>query len=389
MANNTASAEKATSGVENAGQKVVDKVLEKRRALGRGLESLLGGPRTVTPPQPMKGDGASAVVPRTQGGAEIGIPALASAETYSGERAGATISAHAAEAGPDVPAVVAGTTGNPVPTGAESMRSGERGDVFQIDINSVDSNPHQTRRQFNEEALQELADSISTQGLLQPIVVRPGKDGRYTLILGERRLRASQMAGVKTLPAIVRQVSEQQAAEMTVVENLQRQDLDCVEQAAAFEYLSKRFNLTQEEIGARVGVARETVANYMRLLILPDGVIGALRQGRLTFSHARLLLKLRDNAQIWKMAQKAMDENLSVAQLDALLAADLMRADHSETSGNGKRVDPNVLAAQRSLEIVLGMRVQVQDRNGRGRIVIQYGSLEDFDRVVAMLKGKS
>jgi ParB family transcriptional regulator, chromosome partitioning protein len=131
--------------------------------------------------------------------------------------------------------------------------------------------------------------------VLQPVVVRPGKEGRF-ILMGERRLRASRMAGKTTIPVIVKRVSEQQAAEMTLVENLQRQDLNCVEQAEAFANLSKQFKLTQEEIGKRAGVSREQVSNYMRLLALPEGVIGALQKGRLTYSHARVLLQLRDNA---------------------------------------------------------------------------------------------
>ena len=147
-----------------------------------------------------------------------------------------------------------------------------------LEIDRIDQNPYQTRREFDQEALTDLARSIQVQGVLQPIVVRPGKEGRFILILGERRLRASKMAGKTTIPAIVKRVSEQQAAEMTLVENLQRQDLNCVEQAEAFANLSTEFKLTQEEIGKRVGVSREQVSNYMRLLKLPEGVIGALQK---------------------------------------------------------------------------------------------------------------
>ena len=136
----------------------------------------------------------------------------------------------------------------------------------------IDDNPHQTRSDFDEEMLKELARSIQVQGVIQPIVVRPGKEGTYVLILGERRLRASKLAGKTTIPAIVKRVSEQQAAEMTIVENLQRQDLDCLEQAEAFASLSTEFGLTQEEIGKRVGASRETVSNYLRLLKLPYDV---------------------------------------------------------------------------------------------------------------------
>jgi len=259
-----------------------------------------------------------------------------------------------------------------------------------VGIDLIDPNPYQTRRDFNEQALAELRDSIAAQGVLQPIVVRPRAEGRFILILGERRLRASKMVGKTTIPVIVRRVSEQQAAEMTLVENLQREDLNCIEQAEAFANLSTEFKLTQEQIGARAGISRESVSNYMRLLTLPEGVIGALQKGRLTYSHARTLLRLTDNVQIWKYAQRAMEEKMSVAKLEDLvlgMGAPIGRDEPNKGSG-ARWVDPNVKAAQRSLEEVLGMRVRIRDRKGRGRIVIEYGTLEDFDRVVGMLKGK-
>ncbi len=146
--------------------------------------------------------------------------------------------------------------------------------VSNIPLDHIDKNPYQTRYLFDQELLEELADSIRVNGVVQPVVVRPAEEaGRYVLILGERRCRASKMAGKESVPAIVRRVSQQQAAEMTVIENLQRQDLNCLEQAEAFRLLSKEFNLTQEQIGARVGMSRESVSNYMRLLRLPEEVM--------------------------------------------------------------------------------------------------------------------
>jgi ParB family chromosome partitioning protein len=198
------------------------------------------------------------------------------------------------------------------------------------------------------------------------------------------------MAGKTTIPVIVKRVSEQQAAEMTLVENLQRQDLDCLEQAQAFANLSTEFHLTQEQIGNRVGVSREQVSNYLRLLKLPPEVLAALRKKDLTYSHARLLLSLSDDSQITKVARVVIAKRMSVALLaemvmDKNVPADLLK----ERQPSGARwVDPNVRAAQRSLEAALGMRVRIRDRRGKGKILIEYGTLEDFDRVVQMLKGK-
>jgi ParB family chromosome partitioning protein len=262
----------------------------------------------------------------------------------------------------------------------------------ELALDLIDDNPHQTRSDFDDDLLKELARSIDVQGVLQPIVVRPGAEGRYVLILGERRLRASKLAGKATIPAIVKRVSEQQAAEMTIVENLQREDLGCMEQAEAFASLSTEFGLTQEEIGKRVGAARETVSNYLRLLKLPGDVQYLIRRGEISYSHARELLVLEDQSQVSKLAALVVSKKMSVLQLeDAVLDLNVPM----QKSGNGigprvgaRWVDPNVRAAQRSLETVLGMRVRIRDRRGKGKITIEYGTLEDFDRVVGMLKGK-
>ncbi len=349
-------------------EKVPEKVVEKRRALGRGLESLLPGPRAVavppTLPQSTRKDGAP-------GGDSSQFSVVSSPSSVSSSQG------------------TAGTPAGAVAGIVPQLQAAADGEVRMLGVDEIEKNPHQTRWNFNKEALEELSRSIKVQGVLQPVVVRPGADGRYILILGERRLRATMLAELTTIPAVVKRVSEQQAAEMTLVENLQRQDLNCVEQAEAFARLSTEFKMTQEEIAARAGVSRETVTNYMRLTILPESVIGALQTGKLTYSHARVLLQLRDNAEIWKIAKKAIEEKLSVAKLEELvLGSGLPRPGAVNRGGGARWVDPNVKAAQRSIEEVLGMRVRIRDQKGRGKIVIEYGTLDDFDRVVGMLKGR-
>ena len=260
--------------------------------------------------------------------------------------------------------------------------------VVQISIELIDENPYQTRYHFGDQALEELANSIRANGVVQPVVVRPSADGRYTLILGERRCRASKLAEKTTIPAIVRRVSNQQAAEMTVVENLQRQDLNCIEQASAFSKLSRDFGLTQEQIGQRVGVSRESVSNYMRLLKLPAAVLQHLQEGRLGFSEARVLLQLLDTSLIEKIADEAVAKHLSVTQLEELVDRTNIPMVKEETPQRARWVDPNVRAAQTEMERVLGMRVRIRDRKGKGKIVIEYATLEDFDRVVELVKGR-
>ena len=338
---------------EKTATEKAEKTIEKRRALGRGLESLLPGPRAV----PMAGTepGAARAVETVPAGAE---PASASAEN---------LQAMAARRPDGIP-------------------------IVEVPLDAIDDNPHQTRSTFDESLLQELAQSIKVQGVIQPIMVRPatGAEGRYVLVLGERRLRASKLAGKTTIPAIIKRVSEQQAAEMTLIENLQRQDLDCLDQAEAFANLSQEFGLTQEEIGKRVGAARETVSNYLRLLKLPEKVKFLLQRGELSYSHARALLTLRDPEQTEKMAELAVRKKWSVLQLDDEVTNLNIPVERTPdgVQNRARWVDPNVRAAQRSLETILGTRVRIRDRRGKGKITIEYGTLEDFDRVVGMLKGK-
>ena len=362
-------------------EKVHEKLAEKRRALGRGLESLLPGPRAVAavPAVPQRAGNDEASGLRPTGADASSIASSASSADFADGRAGAPVSPSPSETVLDQLQAVA------------SGRSADGETVFLLGIDQIDHNPYQTRREFDPEALKELAQSILVQGVLQPIVVRPGTEGRFILILGERRLRASLVAEKTAIPVIVKRVSEQQAAEMTLVENLQRRDLNCVEQAEAFANLSQKFMLTQEEIGKRAGISREQVSNYMRLLALPESVIGALLTGKLSYSHARTLLHLRDHSEIWRFAKRAIEERLTVQKLeDLVLGVARPPSDRApRLEGGGARwVDPNVKAAQRSLEEVLGMRVRIRDRNGRGRIVVHYDSVDDFQQVVRMLKGK-
>lgn len=392
--------------IKTGAEAASEKLSEKRRALGRGLESLLPGPRAVPPPAPATT--APAASPAAREDKAIGDKAenkKAEVKTSQQDETG--------ETGRPAPALVpvAGVPGI-VDELHASGHAADGGGVFELALDQIGQNPHQTRTEFDPQALTELAGSIQTQGILQPIVVRPvgaraaGADGaespesavssespesneRYILILGERRFRASKLAGKTTIPAIVKRVSEQQAAEMTLVENLQRQDLDCLDQAAAFLNLSTQFKLTQEEIGKRVGVSREQVSNYLRLLRLPIEVQAALRKKELTYSHARLLLSL-DESQITKVARTAIEKKMSVALLTEMVM-DLNTPPGfppEQQLRSGRWIDPNVRAEQRAIETTLGMRVRIRDRKGKGTITIEYGTLNDFDTVVRRLKGK-
>jgi len=278
--------------------------------------------------------------------------------------------------------------------GLESLLPGSRpaaapaaaptGDVVrEIPVGQIDRNPYQTRSRIDEAALSELAESIKASGVVQPITVRPGTNGRYQLIAGERRWLASQKAGKATVPAIVRQVSNEQAMEITIIENLQREDLNAMEQARAYERLGKEFGLTQEQMAQRTGKDRSSVANFLRLLRLPAAVQELVETDKLSFGHAKALMGLDSPEAMLKLAQRAVALNFSVRQVES--AVQNLMSPEPKAEKPARKVDPNVREAEKELERALGVRVQIEDKKGRGKIVIQYTSLEDFDRVINAL----
>jgi ParB family chromosome partitioning protein len=234
--------------------------------------------------------------------------------------------------------------------------------------------------------------------VVQPIVVRPSEDeGRYVLILGERRLHASKKAGKTHIPAMVRRVSLQQAAEMTIIENLQREDLSALEQAEAFRVLSRDFNMTQQQIGERVGLSRVLISNYMRLLKLPREVMQLLAEKRINFAKAKELLKLEGDDRIAQAALYAVKKGMTLEQVEMLVLRmdglldplpDMPGVEKKKASSGARWVDPNVRAAQLDLERALGLRVRIRDRKGKGKIMIEYSTVDDYERVVDMLRGK-
>src|ERR1051326_6850579 len=276
--------------------------------------------------------------------------------------------------------------GRPVPTPIAMPAPAAAGSQ-EIAVDLIDPNPYQTRRQINETALAELAESVRASGVVQPVVLRPGGNGRFQLVAGERRWLASKRAGKSTVPAVVRQISNEQAMEITIVENLQREDLNPMEQARAFERLSREFGLTQEQIAARTGKDRASIANFIRLLKLPDGLQDALESGAISFGHGKVLLGLAGfPEQLDQAAREVIEKQLSVRQTEdlvsRLLSPETMPTKAEKTA---EIVDPNVREAQRTLERALGIKVEIKDRKGKGKIILKYGSLEDFDRILEAL----
>jgi ParB family chromosome partitioning protein len=296
----------------------------KRRALGKGLESLL--PRVAPPPPPLK------------------------------------------ESAPEP--------------------ASESGKPREIAVDMIDKNPFQTRSHFDEQQLGELAASIAATGVVQPVLLRSLPNGRFQLIAGERRWLASQKAGKSSIPAILRQVSDEQAMEMTIVENLQRADLNPIEQARAYERLSRDFKMTQEQMAQRTGKDRASVSNFLRLLRLPGETQEQVEKGVLSFGHARALLALDSPEMVLKAAKKVTALSMSVRQTESYVQGLLNPEKKAGAQKEAEAIDPNVKEAQDRLQRSLGLKVRIEDKNGRGRVVIEYARLEDFDALMEAITGE-
>ncbi|HEY6251672.1 MAG TPA: ParB/RepB/Spo0J family partition protein [Candidatus Angelobacter sp.] len=260
----------------------------------------------------------------------------------------------------------------------------------EILLELIDPNPYQTRRRINQAALQELAESIKVSGVVQPVVVRPTASGRFQLVAGERRWLACKLADKASVPAIVREISNEQAMEITIIENLQREDLNAMEQARAFERLSREFGLTQEQIASRTGKDRASIANFIRLLKLPDAIQELIESGQLSLGHGKALCALVGFPEtLAHAAREVVAKALSVRQTEDLVARSLNPEEVEHKQPAAKPVDPNVREAARTLEQALGVKVEIQDRKGKGKIILKYGSLEDFDRIVEALTAQN
>lgn len=256
----------------------------------------------------------------------------------------------------------------------------------EIPLGEIERNPYQTRTRFDEAQLSELAASIVATGVVQPVLVRMLANGRFQLIAGERRWLASKIAGKATIPTILRQVSDEQAMEITIVENLQRTDLNPMEQARAYDRLSREFKLTQEQMAQRTGKDRTSVANFLRLLRLPAEVQGKVEAGELSFGHARALLALENPETILKAAQKVSALSMSVRQTESYVQGILNpEKRRGEEKVKEEPLDPNVREARDLMQRALGLKVSIEDKNGRGRVIIEYSRLEDFDALLERL----
>ncbi len=252
------------------------------------------------------------------------------------------------------------------------------GEMQHLELGRIHPNRHQPRQHFDEAALKELADSIRQRGVVQPILVRRDENGGYELIAGERRWRAAQIAGLTAIPAIVKDVSESEQLQLALIENLQRQDLNPMEAARGYQRLIRQFHLTQESVATTVGKERSSVANYLRLLALPDTVKAALAEGALTFGHAKAILGISNPAAQHHLAQRILDEGLSVRQAESAARA---------LTGRRRRIVRPVEFAdlEERLRQRMGTRVSLRGRPARGRIVLHYFSRPELERLLELL----
>jgi len=265
----------------------------------------------------------------------------------------------------------------PAGTAEASTISPGDGDLRQLPLEFLQRGKYQPRIDFDEAALQELADSIKAQGVMQPIVVRSVGADRYEIVAGERRWRASQLAALDTIPAIVREISDETAIAMALIENIQRENLNPLEEARALKRLQTEFDLSQQEVATAVGKSRSVIANLMRLLSLEREVSEMLEHGRIDAGHGKVLLALDGGDQV-RAARKVVDSKLSVRQTEALVKAMLAPA----VDAAPQRKDPDIDRLERQLSERFGTKVVIENKNGRGKLVIQYSDLDVLDGIL-------
>ena len=331
------------------------------RGLGRGLSALLGEPVRTEPPKPANAPTPPAPKPQAEA-----------------QRAPIEPPRNVFELPVTNPQPAA-----PPKAPARSPAPGEGGPL-SIAIDLVQRNPQQPRKHFDEGDLEELANSIRTHGVLQPILVRPIHAGRFEIVAGERRWRAAQRAGLHTIPAVVRELNEVDVLEIAIVENVQRTDLNPIEEAQGFQALIDRFGRTQQEIADAVGKSRPHIANMLRLLALPDDLQEMVRDGRLSSGHARAILTAPDPR---GLAQRAIKEGLNVRDVERLAqqAKDEKHGPRASPTSDGKSADTRAL--EQSLSNALGLDVSITDKGGAGEIKVSYKTLDQLDDIIRRLRG--
>jgi len=265
-----------------------------------------------------------------------------------------------------------------IPEGEES----DRNSIVEIKITDIEANDKQPRKAFNDATLADLSESIKEHGVVQPIIVRK-LGSSYQIVAGERRWRAARLAGKKTIPAIIKECSNLEVMELALIENLQREDLNSIEEAMAYKSLIEEYNMTQEEISKKIGKSRPAIANSLRLLQLPQEIKNMIAEGKISQGHARALLSISGEKKQLDMAEKIIAQQLNVRQIEKL-AKDTKQKKKKEVLTDAYQIEINQL--EERLRAVLGTKVTIHHRKNRGSIEIEYYSDEEFDRIFELLE---
>lgn len=264
----------------------------------------------------------------------------------------------------------------------------QSGSTVTLGINEIEPNRDQPRKYFDEEALSELSESIALHGVIQPLLVRPISDGGYQLIAGERRWRASRMAGLTQVPVVIKEMTDSEAMELALIENLQREDLNPVEEAEGYKLLMDTYSLTQEQAAERVGKSRPAVANALRLLALPEKVIVLLKENKLSSGHARALLPLKDEKLILSLCKEIIERDLSVRETERAVKS-LLNPKKDKTEKKPKARDPYYDECELSIREVLGRKASISVKKGnKGTIEIEFFSKDDLKKILKNLAGE-
>ncbi|PIQ89186.1 MAG: hypothetical protein COV72_04390 [Candidatus Omnitrophica bacterium CG11_big_fil_rev_8_21_14_0_20_42_13] len=262
--------------------------------------------------------------------------------------------------------------------------------IINLKITQIVPNPYQPRKEFDAKTLQDLAASIKEKGFIQPIIVRKQAEGRYELIAGERRFRAANILQYNEIPAIIKNVNDEESLEISLIENIQREELNPVEQAQAYQELIDKFRFSQEKIAQAMGKARTTINNTLRILKLPQKIQEYIRKNLLSFSHARTLLEIGEEKEQISLAEKIISSELSVRELENILKHKRSFGDKAKEKKRHAAVgsDPYVSAAAEELQHILGTKVRIIQAKKRGRIEIEFYSAQDLERILRVVKNK-
>lgn len=296
-------------------------------------------------------------------------------------------SAGAVTAGPAVSA-------QSINVGTEIVSRDRHPGISLAAVDEIQVNQYQPRREFDEAALEELAQSIRSNGVIQPLIVRKTAMGAFELIAGERRLRAAKKAGLKQVPVVIRRSTDRESLELALIENIQRQDLNCIDEALAYFQLIQDFNLTQEEVALRVGKERTTVTNHLRLLKLPEAIIDDLKRGILTLGHGKALLGIEDNDQRLLARKQIIENKMSVRDTEALIEQMKNKAggNASSTGGGVATVTPiqsRLQFVSQELTKKWSVRVELRGTERRGKIIFNYSSRQELDRLIESLQNQN